>query len=98
MRGAIAVRGTSLPGNTVIGDPVIRSRVASTGDPVTCTCAPPDTGVRISQLPQALSKRSPGLIRCERHPRTKFGPALMPGKNNLFSLAFVSTGSISKVC
>ena len=42
---------TSLPGNTEITDSLIRGRVASTADPVTYTCAPPNSGVRISQVP-----------------------------------------------
>lgn len=42
---------TSLPGNTVLTDAFIRNRVATSGEPVTYTCAAPGNGVRLSQVP-----------------------------------------------
>lgn len=42
---------TSLPGNPTLTDAFIRNRVATTGEPVTYTCAAPGDGIRLSQVP-----------------------------------------------
>lgn len=42
---------TSLAGSPALSDAFIRNRVATTGEPVTYTCAPPGSGVRISGVP-----------------------------------------------
>ena len=41
----------SVPGNPIVTDAFIRGRVATTGEPVTYTCTPPGSGVRMSQIP-----------------------------------------------
>ncbi|GAB5452343.1 MAG: hypothetical protein Hals2KO_26710 [Halioglobus sp.] len=41
----------STAGNPTVTDAFIRNRVATTGEPVTYTCSPPGSGVRVSQVP-----------------------------------------------
>jgi hypothetical protein len=42
---------TSVAGNPTVTDAFVRTRVGQTGEPVTYTCAPPGSGVRMSQVP-----------------------------------------------